>query len=110
MFVWVVSIFALLVMAAPAFAQEEVQWEHYFEATHQAFEHGHYWEAHRMFAAALEAAQRSGQKRELADRLESLADQYKKAHHPKVAEHLYKRASKIRMEARSRDVICSHRS
>jgi hypothetical protein len=95
MLAWVVSIIALVAMASPAFAQEDVLWERYFEATHQAFEHGNYFEAHRMFAATSEAAKRSGQNLQFAQRLENLAGQYESAHRLKVAEALYRHALRI---------------
>ena len=138
-----VSVLAFVLMATPAIAQEDAAWQHYFDATHQAFEQGNYWEAHRMFAATSDAARRSGQNLEFAQRLENLAGQYESAHRFKVAEALYRHALKIyercldpqhsilatsiqkyarvlrnlnrqeqatRLEARARDMICSHRS
>lgn len=95
MFVRVIILFACLMLACPAQAQEEVLWEQYFEATHQAFEHGDYWKAHQMFAATSAEAKRTGQNLQFAQRLENLAGQYENVRRFKVAEALYRHALKI---------------
>src|SRR5205814_6365236 len=83
-------------IGSAAFAQgQDVLWEQYFEATHQAFEHGNYFEAHRMFAATSAEARRTGQELEFARRLENLAGQYETVHRFRVAEVLYRNAVKV---------------
>jgi hypothetical protein len=95
MFVRLVIILACMALGTPALAQEDVLWERYFDATHEAFEQGNYWKAHQMFAATTAEAERSGQKVQLAQKLENLAGEYESVHRLKVAEALYRHALRI---------------
>lgn len=87
---------ALVLLASPVWAQgTELTWEQYFDAAHQAFENGNYWEARHMFQETSKEAARCQQDVQFAKRLENLAEQYASIKRFKVAEVLYKQAIKI---------------